>query len=162
MSADGIRGIGQNDPITGEVLGKALALGLLQSHTAIVTEHDNVLRVLVGRPGLYAEYSATPHGVRVDAREAITGVVLPEGIHRLQQLFQMKGRRRTWTSQSLCFFRTIELNGLAVYTWHSLFVGLAPDAVVRIDPPNELRARRDAFEVICIVSARHDCCSTER
>lgn len=157
MSADSIRGIGQNDPIKREVLGKALALGLLQSRTAIDTEHDNMLRVLVGRPELYTEYSATPHIIRVDAREAITGVVLPEGIHRLQLLLQMKGRRRTWTSQSLSFFRRIELNGLAVDTRPSLLVEFSPHTEPRIDPPNELGARRDAFEIVRIVAARHEC-----
>ena len=138
MSADGIRGIGQNDPIKREVLGKALALGLLQPSTAIVTEHDDVLRTLDSRPRLYAEHSACPYIIRANAREAVTGVPPAEDIHRFQQVFQMKGSRRTRTSELLCFFRTIELNGLAVDARPSLLVEFSPHTEPRIDPPNEL------------------------
>ena len=155
-SASDVGARGRNDPVACEMLGEALALALLQPSAAIIAKHDDMLRTLGSRPRLYAEHSVGSHIIRADAREAVSGMALAEDIHRFQQVFQMIGSRRTRTSELLRFFRPIELNSLAVDTRHSLVVKFSPHTEPRIDPPNELRTRRNAFEIVGIVAAPHE------
>ena len=141
------------------MLRKAFALRLLQPSAAIVPKDDDVLRILVGRPRLDAEYSISPHIINTDARKAVTGMAPPQNIHRFDQLFQVEGGPRARTSELLRFLLPVELDGLAGDSRHSVFVEFAPVTESRIDPPNELRAGRDGCEVVRIVGARHECCS---